>query len=304
VQWAAVDSFRTTIPTVSHTLSVATLERPPTPPSETEVDGPTTPRARTVTVPGQPRKTPGKNRYIVATPEENDEPVVVAGSRAEDEMEDVAPRAETPPTPTQTAKTVVSTRPSRIAKPSKGRPLTAITDNRLADLAPSSAPNSMPRSKGVVKNLGSLFESIANGTSPSEGRYNLRTGASATRVNSSTHEPLGSHSRGSPAPVPSLPATSPSRLPQKIPAKRKGATTTRSFHASSGVDRAAEYQIQTDNGQIDLGLRSTRRRRSSMGTTDGASSHLCREETLRHRLKFGAQSRLDWRTATTAGMHP
>jgi hypothetical protein len=277
-QWAAVDSYRTTIPSVPHTISVAALERPPTPPSETEVEGPTTPRARTPAVPGQPRKTPGKNRYMVAAPEEKDDPVVVAGATAEDEMEDVATRAETPPTPTQSAKTAVSARPSRIAKPSKGRPLTAITDNRLADVAPGSAPNSMPRSKGVVKNLGTLFESIANGTSPTEGRYNLRTGASATRSSSATHAPPltansgTTNSRGSPTPAPAHPASSPSKLPQKIPAKRKGATNTRSFHANGGVNRTTGYQIQTGNGQLDLGLRSTRRRRSSMGTTDGGST--------------------------------
>jgi hypothetical protein len=264
--------YKSSITSVTRTLSVTQVERPPTPPSETEV-GPSTPRARTPAVPGQPRKTPGKNRYMVAAPEERDDDVERKLKADDDDnmggIATMTPRQQTPPTPTQTVKAAVSSRPSRIAKPSKGRPLTAITDNRLADLTPGSSPPSMPRSKGVVKNLGTLFENIANGTTPTEARYNLRTGGSTARSTSATHMPHGftdpSASNNVREPILSAsshPMSSPSKLPQKIPAKRKGATTTRSVYANS------TYHLQ-EASQLGLGPRSTRRRRSSMGATDG-----------------------------------
>lgn len=79
VRWSAVDSAtgvtRSLPPTITGTSSI---QRPDTPPSETEIQAAvgvaTTKPAEQAQVPGQPRKTPGaKSRHGVAMPENNDE---------------------------------------------------------------------------------------------------------------------------------------------------------------------------------------------------------------------------------------
>ncbi|KAL8287200.1 hypothetical protein RQP46_003652 [Phenoliferia psychrophenolica] len=219
---------------VSHTSSKKPPPRPLTPPTEaalerertvsrhstpvasTSTSNPTTtdnniprtpkgqtPAPRTPTrtngiVPGQPRKTPGKTKHSVASPEvrdleaeeeglaDRDELMLVKEGPEDNDDDDPLTLVPAPSSPVKSVRTTgggggvkSSTRPTRIAR--VARPLSAITDNRMVDLGygtnNGASTSSSSRTGGAasgsragVKNLATLFES---GGVPSGG-YNLR----------------------------------------------------------------------------------------------------------------------------------
>lgn len=288
IRWAAVDAYKASLPTIitpEPTLLMVNPLRPITPPNEIDLarsrhttpipsnlNPPQTPGRQIV--PGQPRKTPGKSKHSVASPEMRDlvqeEPLEVGLVITDDMMlveEDegddgpTTPTASTPtlkyvPTPSlisspRKAPIVTSSRPTRIAR---ARPLSAITDNRMIDRIGTTKANGVAedfRRSKAVKDLGTLFESSnASTTIEVSGRYDLRGGRTS--------------------PVETLPSiasnpsatnihASPSRLPQRIPA-----TSTKRRAASRDKSCAMEVAVGGVGG---LG-RSVRRRRSSLGSTD------------------------------------
>ena len=293
VRWAAVDAYKAELaPTPFATLPASTktpLKRPLTPPTEAalerertvsrhstpvastsaapyeiphtpkaQIPAPRTPTRTNGAVPGQPRKTPGKTKHSVASPEvrdldaeeegfvANEELMLIKDpSTEEDDEDDPLTLKPTPASPVKPSRTTAgavksSTRPTRIAHAK--RPLSAIADNRMVDLgyasaSTSSTSNVRPATSravgGGVKNLATLFES---GGAPSGG-YNLRGG------------------RTSPLPPPTLPPpASPSRLPTRVA-------------GGGGRKRAAAGEGFVEVGNGGLG-RSVRKRRSSLGSTD------------------------------------
>jgi cell division cycle 14 len=278
---------------------------------------------RPVAVPGQPRKTPGKSKHSVASPEvqhgavapveeiEGEEGMEVREElmlvHEEEELKTTTTTAKTKTTTTaivpaaapKRAPTPTSTRPTRIAR-ARQRPLSAIMDNQIVDrlgLNPgsgrgsSSASSSGGGARGAeefrrskaVKDLGTLFESAtdddssATTTTTVVGRYSLRGG----RTSPSNGDHLA------PA-APIVPPSSPSKLPQRIPAKRRGATKEREMVVGGGPmapsSSSRRERSNTAGGgaascAMDGGIgvttaasvglsRSVRRRRSSLGSTD------------------------------------
>lgn len=297
---------------------------------------------RSVAVPGQPRKTPGKSKHSVASPEvqhaldaeEEEEVEGEEGVTLKDELMLVAaaeeneaeegehlpshssparpppppqPRLAPPSTNTKRAPTPTSTRPTRIAR-ARQRPLSAIADNRIVDRlglhtdrtlpsgtsAPSSSSTTaatstrastraVPTRSKAVKDLGTLFESSAPGdamgvagAAAAVGGYNLRGGR--------TSPPQGLQ------PAAQLqPPASPSKLPQRVPAKRRGGVKEKevagqhapmTFGGAGGGAGRRERSItaggRRDGGALDevektikaVGLSRNVRRRSSLGSED------------------------------------
>lgn len=347
VRWAAVDAHKASLPQVLvvsppivtvpiESINLESSRRPITPPNEIDLqrthqsqarssrhttpihslDQPPRTPGRTVQVPGQPRKTPGKSKHSVASPEVRDliiedEPLeskmlitddmMLVQEEDEGEGEDDGPRTPTASTsnlaqpkfsggvnasnltsPTKSKPTTstiaigstisntnTTSRPTRIASRSRTtRPLSAITDNRMVDrigTTRSSTTDFKGSSKNAVKDLVTVFESNSRNSSTevevnvSGGRYDLRGG------------------RTSPSELPSPSSTttttiingmgqaSPSRLPQRIPAKRRG--------AAGGIDSTTVVggkSCAMEMNSVGLGGvgRSVRRRRSSLGSTD------------------------------------
>ncbi|ORY74516.1 protein-tyrosine phosphatase-like protein [Leucosporidium creatinivorum] len=333
-------------------------KRPITPPNEetlarsrqvTPGASATVPRTpgRSVMVPGQPRKTPGKSKHSVASPEvqhaldaaaeeEEEEVEGEEGVTLKDELMLVAAAEENeaeegehlpshssparpppppqprlaPPPPSNTTKrapTPTSTRPTRIAR-ARQRPLSAIADNRIVDrlglhtdrtLPPNSSSSSTststaattrastragaPTRSKAVKDLGTLFESGAGdamdvSTNGAAGGYNLRGGR--------TSPPQGLQ------PAAQLqPPASPSKLPQRVPAKRRGGVkekevqpTAMTFGAAGGAGAGRRERSVTAGGrgaaaaagglgEVErtikaVGLSRNVRRRSSLGSED------------------------------------
>ncbi|SGY79772.1 BQ5605_C008g05218 [Microbotryum silenes-dioicae] len=150
--------------TPTHDPDATHAHRPTTPVASTVVP-PRTP-GRNAPVPGQPRKTPGKSKHSVATPETQQTVVedemdlvpktakmLVDGQAEEDEGEEeedqpdamktippleLVPKAmkEGATNPAATSKrsaTPGPSRPTRIARPRQTRPLSTIADNRVVD---------------------------------------------------------------------------------------------------------------------------------------------------------------------------
>ena len=121
--------------------SAAAYELPRTPAGQTPA--PRTPtRTAGGTVPGQPRKTPGKTKHSVASPEVRDLDAEEEGLESRDELmlvkdtddddDDPLALVPAPASPAKARAAVKSTRPTRIAR--AARPLSAIADNRMVDL--------------------------------------------------------------------------------------------------------------------------------------------------------------------------
>ncbi|KAI5476543.1 cell division cycle 14 [Pseudohyphozyma bogoriensis] len=275
VRWGAVDAHlaanppvTTPLPIPSTSTSASTsasvlnpppspsrrakeVARPLTPPNESELADtrsrnatpvaspsvgavPRTPPPRTpgggLLVPGQPRKTPGKSKHSVASPEERDrEEEEGFGDREElmlvkedgGEPEGEAIEVE------EVEAEVGSSRPkSRIARAAtattngNSRTVLATTGNRLGSVG---VEEQGLRSHKAVRDLGGL---AATG-----GRYELRGGAVAP-------------------PTTSGPPASPSRLPTRIPAKRRGAKD------AAGVAASGKGMVAVGGG------RPARRRKS------------------------------------------
>lgn len=303
VRWAAIDAFKAeqellsplpSPPIASTSTSNTTGARPITPPNEVDLErertvsrhatpvaststsGPTTtttPVPRTPTanrsgiVPGQPRKTPGKTKHSVASPEVRDRDEEDGFEEMDDLMlvkdEDLTPEEEDEldplalvpaPTPTTSSSkagggggkvpTRGSTRPTRIAR--AARPLSAITDNRIVDLGFGAADKRAKAGAGggAVKNLATLFET---GAVSGAGGYNLRGGRTS---------PVGGSS------------ASPSRLPTRVGAAgAAGAASGLGVGGAAGNKRRGGTESCMEVVGSGIG-RSVRRRRSSLGSTD------------------------------------
>lgn len=355
VRWAAEDKLRAELKEELRARGVAVAEAgkrrdetraltttPPrqravTPEAGGGVGGvPRTP-GRTVAVPGQPRKTPGKSNHGVADPEvqhaaearerelavERESLMLVVTDEHGKEGGDGkdATRAVTPTPPmlvlapaspdkapaggaslhsgrpasrTTTSRvrsashnpslapaapissssasaTANSSKPStRIARarPPTTRPHSALNENRMVDrIGRAAAPSTTAGAAGAdfrrskaVKDLGTLFDA------PAAPRYALRGAPPGSR--GATPPPReGAETRPS---MQALPA-SPTRLPQRVPAKRSKtpvpmAGKGRGVGGGGAVGRAAEVKAGEDM------LRKVRRRRSSLGETDFAAS--------------------------------
>lgn len=355
VRWAAVDAHKASLPQVLvipppvvavpiESINLESSRRPITPPNEIDLqrthqsqtqgrssrhttpihslDQPPRTPGRTVQVPGQPRKTPGKSKHSVASPEVRDliieeEPLesnmlitddmmlVQEEEEVEEAGEDDGPRTPTASTsnlaqpkfsggvnasnltsPTKSKSTTSSSttiaigstttasttnttsRPTRIASRSRTtRPLSAITDNRMVDRignTRSSTTDFKGSSKNAVKDLVTVFESNSRNTSAevevsvSGGRYDLRGGRTSPSE-------LPSPTTTTTTIINGMGQASPSRLPQRIPAKRRG--------AAGGIDSTTVVggkSCAMEMNSVGLGGvgRSVRRRRSSLGSTD------------------------------------
>lgn len=254
-----------------------------------------TERASSVVVPGQPRKTPGaKSRHMVAQPEtlvaadeanEDDEMQLVPTEEAEAAVKRensaavqravaggrthaATTTAAAPATrggATNAATTGAGA--SRIGKP-RQRPLSALSDNRHVDRLGKTDSASFKRSKGV-KDLGTLFEGLAQAQAPPAdgGRYNLRGGnmrsvsgtsgvspPTVTRVNAGTNPSGGANN------------ASPTRLPTRIPAKRRG--TIKEKGPPINGSGPGSCQVEAAETHLMGPARSVRRRRSSLGAAD------------------------------------
>ncbi|SCV70956.1 BQ2448_3718 [Microbotryum intermedium] len=335
---------------------------PPTTPGASTLVPPRTP-GRNAPVPGQPRKTPGKSKHSVATPETQQGVVedemdlvpqtakmLVDGQAEEDEGEDedqadamktippleLVPKATTDEAASQagTSKrsaTPGSSRPTRIARPTQQRPLSAIADNRVVDRlglatgpaggssgtsgrggrgGASSATTARATAEEVkrsraVRDLGTLFEQPPTGSLSREGSS---SGPASATSSSSRYRTRGGTRATTPGAgedrIPSLvePPASPTKLPQRVPAKRRGqakekvttsATETREptgrrersvtssgvvtmnvdGHGSGADDGSSTTSVEERNAlaaSVGLSSRSVRRRRSSLGDTDFA----------------------------------
>lgn len=298
VRWAAVDAHKAEVAAARQSTPPLQTARPITPPNELDLacSRPTTPvpsrsqqpprtPGRIVAVPGQPRKTPGKSKHSVASPEVNEaraeEEPLEEGMEVTDDMmlfqedEDATPVASTsaglsidsntnPVASTSRAPTT-SSRPTRIAR-ARQRPLSAIADNRMVDRL--DLANGAPRLQDFrrskpVQDLTTLFEaSAAEDTAAAAagpGRYDLRGGRTT--------------------PLPAPPQASPSRLPQRVPAKRRGAAQERERSITSERGALGSCQMESVVGMVMGGpsgmngpARSVRRRRSSLGSTDFVQS--------------------------------
>ena len=310
VRWSAVDAAAADAGTRSVAdPAICGIERPPTPSSDVDVDAtnvpPRTPRAVTpcsAVVPGQPRKTPGRSRHAVAAPEA---PPDTDGAAMEGVTGTPGAVTSREATPSESTTSVPLRKATRIARPPRARPLSAINDNRIIDrlgldvTAPSDGtPSSVPRSKGA-RNLGTLFEALAPDSTtppttrshsssssqqlPSAERYNLRRDA-PSRSNSGNalnhlSQPLAAPASTIARPPNAHSATSPSRLPQRIPVKR--------LRIAKSNGHMVQINDPADDAGSQLGLRTgrthapvhpmptttrltrlVRRRRSSMGATD------------------------------------
>jgi hypothetical protein len=282
VRWSAID-MAAELNGTAGALAPAPqpLERPITPPSDHEPERPTTP-TQAVPVPGQPRKTPGRTRHGVAAPE-------TAPEEVEDAMEGVtSSRDPTPRAPTPTDEIAVVKAAATPAAPSatvalglrpRARPLSAITDNRIVNRNRSVTPpgtssastgsgSGVTRSK-AARNLGTLFETMAAeagsgdaaGAPTSGERYNLRREPTAARPLATA---TGRTATALRPPPPQHATTSPSRLPQRVPAKRR--TASRSG-TSVLAQPAAAASVAPTVATTKL-TRNVRRRRSSMGAAD------------------------------------
>jgi cell division cycle 14 len=283
IRWGAIDSLSPRSPLaldrpitppneilLSHSRSRQTT---PTAPTPSAAAPPRTP-GRVVAVPGQPRKTPGKSKHSVATPETVDVDPTPLAQDDDFDILDTLPRIaststlkkQPPPSPTKAAP-VTGGRPTRIAR-ARTRPLSAIADNRIVDLL--STTSEMRRARSV-KDLGTLFEAPpVEGEEEEEeeesggGRYELRGSGSGRST------PIGGRA----------PIASPSRLPTRVPAKRRGAAGV--VGSTNRVrERALTSAPGTAGGAISYLLeggitgavgRKVRRRRSSLGSTDFVQS--------------------------------
>ncbi|SCZ98519.1 BZ3500_MvSof-1268-A1-R1_Chr7-1g09187 [Microbotryum saponariae] len=350
--------------TPTHDPDATHAHRPTTPAASTLVP-PRTP-GRNAPVPGQPRKTPGKSKHSVATPETQQAVVedemdlvpktakmLVDGRAEEDEGEEeedssdamkTIPPLELVPKAMKEAATnsaVTSkrsatpgpSRPTRIARPRQARPLSAIADNRVVDrlglatgTAGGNSTTSDRRGRGglaantttarataeeakrsrAVRDLGTLFEQPPAGSSSREG---TSSGPASATSSSTRYRTRGGTRATTPGAgddrIPSVvePPASPTKLPQRVPAKRRGqakekatamSTTAaaepgtrreRSVTASGAVKMNVDGHAQgggADDGSsttsveernalaasVGLSSRSVRRRRSSLGDTD------------------------------------
>ncbi|KAM0751085.1 phosphatases II [Meredithblackwellia eburnea MCA 4105] len=300
VRWAAVDAYKAELAALSAQPDqklVAAAQRPITPPNESELarerksvtpgpvastsqQPPTTPHGRStvprtptrtgsIAVPGQPRKTPGKSKHAVATPEVRDEEeelatleeegklnglLLVPGDVDDEDGEDdplqlmPLPKPPASPVKIRSGKSIVkSTRPTRIAR--VARPLSAIADNRIVDLGlgagPSTSSSSSNRRTGGMGN--------GSGTGPSHshnqqaknvfegagGRYELRGGRTSPTVTANAN----------------VNNASPSRLPTRVHQGVGGAKK----RLPGGPTESIMEVVGPGVG------RSVRRRRSSLG---------------------------------------
>lgn len=306
---------------------------------------------RTVAVPGQPRKTPGKSNHGVADPEvqhaaslrerelavERESLMLVVGGEESggggsgDEEGGKDERAVTPTPPTlvlptpspdkaaggtgtaglhngrppsrgttsrvrsvshnpglapsaasnsasASSSTTNDTKPStRIARarPPTTRPHSALNENRMVDRIgrPAAASSTTAGAAGAdfrrskaVKDLGTLFDG------PAAPRYALRGAGSRAGTPPREGSGAGEGTR------PSLqgPPASPSRLPQRVPAKRS--KTPVPAARATGVELKGRAGGGAGSGRVaevkgeDSMLRKVRRRRSSLGETDFAAS--------------------------------
>lgn len=298
VRWAARDDL---LAEQGVQISPSKTERPITPPPENHSDPAKTPppvqhspSRAAVAVPGQPRKTPGaKGRHMVSAPESRPvavtTPIPGAKTLIEEEERQEAetdcdmqilpapppPKLVAPPRssashasgPAVTTRTAVPphspvkntapaprglqlpTEAATRARP-KPRPASALSDHR---------PTEGFRRSKAVKDLGTLFEGLAKQQQTEGNRYNLR-GSSRTAIPSSDVQP---------------PPPSPTRLPQRIPAKRRGLLGPTHQCAGSLMPTSVTQPTgppgkagQPTNFMGQVSGRSVRRRRSSLGVTD------------------------------------
>lgn len=305
VRWAAVDAHKAEVEAARQSTTPLLSARPITPPNEVDLaqtrsrqttpvpstsqQPPRTP-GRVVAVPGQPRKTPGKSKHSVATPEVNDvrdqEEPLEEGMEVTDDMmlvqeDDEEPQASTSlrspsaaitnsnanPIASTSRVPATSTRPTRIAR-ARQRPLSAIADNRMVDRL--DLVNGAPRVQDFrrskpVQDLTTLFEASAAED----------TAAAAAAAGPARYDLRG----GRTTPLPASPQASPSRLPQRVPAKRRGGTQDREGSITSGGGALGSCQMESVVGMVMGGpagmngpARSVRRRRSSLGSTDFVQS--------------------------------
>ncbi|MBW0545355.1 hypothetical protein O181_085070 [Austropuccinia psidii MF-1] len=256
-------------------------------------------------VPGQPRKTPGaKTRHMVAEPEARPTgKSLIEQEEAQEQMDseemELTLAVPLPPPSTSSRMIGIKDVPASPVKPPKiasvvkprPRPASVMSDNRPTV---NSTAGIVRRSK-AVKDLGTLFEGPppkttaggigTNGPKPSAPtRYNLRGGSRLAGT-----DQLQANS-----------INTPSRLPQRIMAKKRGCVGANNHTSSTYTDMASNAQVQikpvgprsthqhhrgtttlTTGGnqlsgnkgdQDDDGLlgveRSVRRRRSSLSHTD------------------------------------
>ncbi|GAA94135.1 uncharacterized protein L969DRAFT_86245 [Mixia osmundae IAM 14324] len=298
-QWAALDSYRAAqagaggitkpadIVLETNGQTTATLEpaRPMTPPPEPEaVTIPKTPiRAREVTpvnanltVPGQPRKTPGsKGKHQIAAPEALDDSIDEENIEPEADPLDAksSPQMvtrELPPSPVKGIPVPI-TRNNRVARPRQKSVSSASSRNgdQHSDKENSnqSARARVPRSL-ASKDLGQLVEtakSVASkGSTPSvlasdddDSHYNLR----ASRSNSI-------NKISDVTPIVPVKNPSPSRLPKRVQVKRRTPTTSsqplsnRSREPSLGLSERRKVSGGSHEAAVKP-TRSVRARRSA-----------------------------------------
>lgn len=300
----------------------STIQRPDTPPSETELQASRAIPKQSEAVPGQPRKTPGAKRHGVAMPETNDEAdppdefmLVKDDAEEKDKVDEMQIDSATaiamdlvdPPLnrTTQSAEREntplaeaideglgiasrnassgrATTRSASGARPKGKAPLsTSDNHNRSASVQHTqrSPGGSVPRSK-AIKDLGNLFNSNEEPTTPPAERYNLRAGVRSTSggnlsslANSGSNSPTDFKAPSLPRAQPSASENpSPTRLPQRVNAKRRTKTQQQQQPQQPDAFLVASTTLPTLG--VDANYRgkvtrsTTRRRRSSMGATD------------------------------------